>query len=140
MGTGPSTLMRHRIDGVVPDSPALNWRATVRQVGGSIGIPPLVTESMLVSSSIRYGIDWSDHTELSHSDELQTPILLFHAIDDPAVPVAVSDQFAASRPDLVTYLRVPLGGHVGSWNADPALYDAVLRAFLNEVPSPRHPG
>jgi uncharacterized protein len=51
------------------------------------------------------------------------------------VPVAVSDELRAAHPDLVEEVRVEGAGHVRSWNAEPAAYQARETAFLSCVGS-----
>lgn len=127
--------LSERTAGAILDAPALDWGASVDQVGGSIGLPSLLTAWSKLSFTLRYGIDWRDLTELPHVDDLRIPILLFHGVDDQKVPVEVSDALAEARPDIVTYRRLPGTGHVEAWNVDPAAYEAEVRSFLQEIAS-----
>jgi len=49
------------------------------------------------------------------------------------VPVATSDALAEARPDIVTYVRGAGVGHVRSWNAGTASYEASVRDFLERA-------
>jgi fermentation-respiration switch protein FrsA (DUF1100 family) len=60
-------------------------------------------------------------------------VLLFHGDDDTIVPIASSEAFAARRPDLVRYEKVPGATHVRAWNVDRARYEAAVREFLGTV-------
>ncbi len=71
-------------------------------------------------------------------DSFRHPKLLIHGDADRTVPIALADTLADSRPDIVTYLRVPGAGHVRSWNVDPDRYESTVRDFLATVaPAPR---
>lgn len=118
------------VRGVVLDAPVLDWGGTIRAAAVDRGVPTWLTPVAQTVISIRTGIRWQQLNLLERADELGVEILLFHGAEDDTVPVASSDALAAARPDLVTYVRVPGAGHVTSWNADPAAYDAALRDFL----------
>ncbi len=77
--------------------------------------------------------DWGELDYLSRADELGVPILLFHGDADDAVPVGTSDALAEALPEMVEYIRTPGVGHVRSWNADPAAYEAAVGDFLRSL-------
>jgi uncharacterized protein len=90
-------------EGAILDAPALDWEACVDRTGESVGVPSSVTGLSKLAFSVRFGISWEDLNELRHVEELHTPILLFHGVEDQMVPVRVSDSLARIRPDIVTY-------------------------------------
>lgn len=93
-------------------------------------IPPALTQVAKGLAGLRFDLDWGDLDYIDRAEELSTPVLLFHGEDDATVPIASSEQLAAARPDLVTFVRVPHAGHVLSWNVDPARYEQQVMAFL----------
>ncbi|HEU4461622.1 MAG TPA: hypothetical protein VFR75_03400, partial [Solirubrobacterales bacterium] len=81
----------------------------------------------------RIDADWDSLDAVSHPEDFQLPILLFHGDEDDVVPISTSDEFAAELPEWVTYFRVPEAGHTEEWNVDPRLYERRLGAFLRRV-------
>ena len=122
-----------RVVGAILDSPMLDFGATVDLAAEDRGLPALLTAIAKVVSSIRFGIDWQALDYLALADGLAAPVLLFHGSGDERVPVETSEAFAASRPDLVTYVPVEGASHVGAWNVDPEAYEAAVRGFLERV-------
>jgi hypothetical protein len=58
------------------------------------------------------------------------PLRVFHGTDDDTVPITITDELAAGRPDLVQVVRVEGARHVRSWNVDPRGYERRESAFL----------
>lgn len=51
----------------------------------------------------------------------QMPLLMVHSITDPVLPISQADELAKSyehAPQLLTYYRVPDGGHIGALSDD----------------------
>lgn len=124
-----------RVRGAILDAPVLDWGAAVDLEGKNRGLPQILTSVAKWISALRFGIDWEALEKADDVNRLNVPILLFHGGSDDRAPIEVSDRFAAARPDLVTYRRVPGGEHVGTWNVDPASYEAAVREFLKVVAS-----
>jgi fermentation-respiration switch protein FrsA (DUF1100 family) len=78
-------------------------------------------------------IDWRGLDHLDDPERYALPTLVFHGELDATVPVALSDAFAAARPDVVTYHRVPGAGHVRAWNLDRDGCEAALTRFLADL-------
>ena len=70
---------------------------------------------------------------LDRAGEISVPVLLFHSDADKRVPVSISERFAASRPDLVTYEFFAGAPHGGAWNVDSERYEAVVGEFVDRV-------
>jgi pimeloyl-ACP methyl ester carboxylesterase len=87
----------------------------------------------LTAAGWRLGVDWDALCYRDDCVRVTVPALLFHGVDDPLVPIATSDAFAAARPDLVEYVRVARAGHVRSWNVGPQAYEARVEAFLRRI-------
>jgi len=126
------------IDAVVFDAPnidleqAVDLGASQRSlpvVGGPIPGTLVATAKALTAAQLDFS--WSEFDYLARADEYSHPMLVFHGTPDETVPVEVSRTLAEKRPDLVTYVETS-GEHVGSWNADPAAYEAALRTFLSQ--------
>lgn len=119
-----------RVRGVVLDSPVLDWEATISHGTRERRLPGSLTPFAMSVARLRAGVPWGGLDQVARAGEWSVPVLLAHGAADPSVPVATSDAFAAARPDLVEYLRVPGAGHVRAWNVDPAGYERALRRFL----------
>ena len=122
-----------RVAGVILDSPVLDLEAVVDWGARSRFAPWPFKDVGKAIAGGRFDIDWAGLNYLRRADELAAPILLFHGGDDEKVPVRTSDQLAAARPDLTTYVRVAGAGHVRSWNSDPETYEAAVNDFLLRV-------
>jgi pimeloyl-ACP methyl ester carboxylesterase len=122
-----------RVSGVILDAPMVNFNATVDLGAHQKGYPGVITTIGKAVSSYRFGVDWGALDYLKHVDELSSPILLFHGDADTTVPMETSDALAESRPDIVTYIRVPGAPHVCSWNLDPTAYEAAIHNFLVDL-------
>jgi uncharacterized protein len=122
-----------RVRAAILDAPVLDWGAAVDLEGQNRGLPQILTTAAKSISGFRFGLDWDALEKLDEADRLKTPILLIHGASDDRAPVDVSGRFAAARPDLVTYRRVPEAEHVGAWNVDPGAYETLVRNFLRDV-------
>lgn len=119
--------------GTILDSPALNWGPVLRQVARSMRLPGWLVPGVMTTAAWRARIDWAALNHVAAAHRLTCPVLLTHGDRDGVVPVELSDAYAESRPDLVTYRRVADAGHVAAWNCDPGGYDAAVGAFLNQL-------
>jgi uncharacterized protein len=124
-----------RVSGVVLDAPALDLDATVEHGAAQRELPVVgelpgpLTDTAQWIAGWRFDLDW-DAVDYLPADWLAVPALVFHGTDDEIVPVSISDELAADRPDLVDLVRVEGTGHVRAWNADPQAYDERVTAFL----------
>ena len=118
--------------GVILDAPLLDLEAIVDEESRNRGVPGLLTNLGKAIAGWRFDIHWGEVDYLSRADELTVPILLFHGEADDTVFVETSDTLAEIRPDIVTYVRSAGIGHVRSWNADPAAYEATVREFVSQ--------
>jgi alpha-beta hydrolase superfamily lysophospholipase len=123
------------VRGVILDAPMLRFRSTVDFGLAEGGVPALYRWLPLWITGQRFDIDWDELDYLARARELRAPVLLFHGSDDDIILVALADELARARPDLVRYERVEGAHHVGAWNVDPARYEAALLAFLESVAS-----
>jgi uncharacterized protein len=126
------------VRGAILEAPNADIRDTIRlragealPIGGPIGASLLAAGRAVVS--LRTGLDFGAVDYVARADELSTPILLHHGVDDTKLPIATSEALAAARPDLVEFHPVPDAAHVRAWNEDPAAYEATLVAFLARI-------
>lgn len=122
-----------RVDGLVLDAPALDWRAILEYNATRMSLPSFAALPVEWAIDARTGVDWDSLDALRHPQSFHLPILLFHGDDDAVVPVATSEDFAAELPRWVTFYRLPGAGHTQSWNVDPDTYDHRLRHFLLQI-------
>ncbi|HEY6730576.1 MAG TPA: alpha/beta fold hydrolase [Solirubrobacterales bacterium] len=122
-----------KVAGLVLDAPALDWQAILSFNATQMGFPSFLSKPVEWAIGARIDADWTSLDAISHPDDFQLPILLFHGTDDDVVPVSTSDDFAAELPRWVTYFRVPEAGHTEEWNVDPRLYERRLGGFLQRV-------
>jgi pimeloyl-ACP methyl ester carboxylesterase len=127
------SALADRVVGVILDAPMLDFEATVDWGARDRFAPWPVKDVGKQIAAWRFDIDWGALDYVESAQKLSVPILLFHGDDDPKVPISTSDELSEARPDLVTYYRTTAAGHVRSWNADPAAYEAAVREFLGRV-------
>jgi pimeloyl-ACP methyl ester carboxylesterase len=125
--------LAERVRAVIFDAPLLDFGAAVDWGVRNVVVPGIVITTGKIIAESRFDFDFDELNYLKRADELTVPILLFHGDDDPTAPVTTSDALAEARPDIVTYVRVADAGHVRSWNAGPAAYEASVREFLERV-------
>jgi alpha-beta hydrolase superfamily lysophospholipase len=122
-----------RVSGLVLDAPVLDWKHVLSYNATEMGFPALVANPLEWAIGARIDADWDSLDALSHPQDFQLPILLFHGGEDDVVPISDSDDFAALLPRWVTYHQVPRAGHTEAWNVDPGLYERRLGAFLDRA-------
>lgn len=127
------SLLADHVEGVILDSPMLDLGATVDLGGQNRNLPQFLTTVAKIISEFRFNIDWAALDYLSRVEEISVPVLLFHGDADKTVPVMISEMFAASRPDVVTFELFEDAPHVGAWNVDPETYESAVREFVDQV-------
>ncbi|WP_066518759.1 alpha/beta hydrolase [Curtobacterium ammoniigenes] len=133
---------RRMIQGVVLESPVVDWATVLRSQAAQLRLPPFVLP----------GVQWLLRTRLMHrvagaaepvdirsldmvarSAELDVPILILHSDDDGFVPSTASHALAGARPDLVRLEIAHTARHTKLWNHDADWFDARILAWLTEV-------
>lgn len=120
------------IRGLVLDSPIMDWDAVLDLQGRNRGLPGFVTWTAGRFAEWRANLDFADFDQRVYAPQLTVPALIFVDESDTMVPLRPAQQFAAARPDLVTLVTTCGAGHVSSWNANPAAYEAALSGFLGQ--------
>ncbi len=118
------------VKGVVFDSPVLDIEPVAEQFASDHNTPGVVAWLGRRLVAVRFGMDWRALDQVRRSDEFDVPILLLYGAQDPVTPVKTFEQFAASRPDIVTRVRFEQGGHADLWNIDAARYENAIAEFL----------
>ena len=130
---------RHKIIGLVLDSPVIAWGPTMELHGDLNRIPTPVQRAaqVLLNSDqapffvgMEGPLDIGELNFVDRADELDRPILLMHSADDGYVPVEPSRALAEARPDIVTYEEFDTAGHTRLWNYDSDRWLAAIRVWL----------
>lgn len=123
------------VEVVVLDSPMLDFGGAIDHQAKRISILGMAVPRSLVFaakklSSWRFGVEWNRLDYTAQADHYETPMLIFHGVEDDAVPIEPCRRLARARPDLVELVETEQAGHVVSWNVAPERYEARLLAFL----------
>lgn len=123
-----------RVSRVVLDAPNIVLAETIRLGTREKKATPLMIELGMWIADLRWHVDWDATDYVQRAAQFLTiPALVFHGTSDHVVPVAVSRRLEAVVPGLVELVEAQAAGHVMSWNADPARYEARLEAFLRRA-------
>ncbi|ROP66963.1 putative alpha/beta-fold hydrolase [Curtobacterium sp. PhB115] len=140
------TLLRSRfaglVDGVVLESPVVDWHAVLKSQSQLMGLPrPVrkVAQRLLRTpvlhrlAGLQQPVDLRELDMVTRSAELTVPILILHSDDDGFVPSSASHDLARARPDLVRLEVQTTARHTKLWNHDADWFDARILAWLTEV-------
>ncbi|KQO64936.1 alpha/beta hydrolase family protein [Curtobacterium sp. Leaf261] len=134
------------VDGVVLESPVVDWDAVLRSQSEVLRLPRFVrpaVERLLRTpvlhrvSGARRMIDLRELDMVARAGELHVPVLVLHSDDDGFVPSSASHDLATARPDIVRLEVATDARHTKLWNHDAGWFDAKITAWLNEVVRPR---
>ena len=125
---------------MILDSPPADLATNVDAIGDTRSLPIVglpIPESLetvaLWVAELRYGIDSDDYDWLSDADQMAAPTLIFQGGLDTTVDQSVARELAAAMGSTATLVEQPDAQHVGSWNVDPAAYDAAIEVFLDDA-------
>lgn len=130
---------RHRIAGVILESPVVDWRTVLRfQAKLNRVRPPLPDLAMsALQLPLTARLSGADEPILfdrldmvARADELPAPILILHSDDDGFVPVDASRALQEARPDLVTMPRFTVARHTKLWNYDERGWSTAITTWL----------
>lgn len=152
MGGTASTLAatrgahRDAVDGLVLDSPALDWHGLLQHQARRAGIPrPIAALAvrLLEVGRVRGGDPASPGLAALSQPELgrglAVPTLIHVSAGDTYVPEDGALEFAARHSDLVVLRRQLVGEHVKLWNVDPVAWEAATERFVRALPDPVPP-
>jgi alpha-beta hydrolase superfamily lysophospholipase len=134
------------VDGVVLESPVVDWDAVLRSQSAVLHLPRFVrpaVERLLRTpvlhrlSGARRPIDLRELDMVARAGELHVPVLVLHSDDDGFVPSSASHDLAAARPDIVRLEVATEARHTKLWNHDADWFDAKITGWLTEVVRPR---
>ncbi|MDI2098035.1 alpha/beta hydrolase family protein [Ruicaihuangia caeni] len=132
------------VDGLVLESPVIDWVDTIRLQGDLVRMPrPVTTAAVRLLTSplaprltgVSAPIDFDSLDFVARAGELRTPTLLLHSDEDGFVPPAPSRALARSRPDLVTYRRWRTARHTRLWNLDRNRWEQQVSDWLRGLES-----
>jgi uncharacterized protein len=124
---------RHRVGGLVLDSPVLHWQSTVRALAAFHRVPAPLLPLGVRAAEARTGLPAERTAAAADPDRLRVPALIFHGPNDALAPWDASRRLAERRRDLVTLHTVQDASHAAMWNADPDVYEETLRRFLTPL-------
>jgi alpha-beta hydrolase superfamily lysophospholipase len=140
LGTLQTSDLAGSIEAVILDSPPADLVTNIDAIGDTrslpvvgLPIPESVETVAMWVAELRYGIDFDDYDWLSEADQMAAPTLIFQGGLDTTVDQSVARELAAAMGSTATLVEQPEAQHVGSWNVDPAAYDAAITAFLDDA-------
>ncbi|WP_288782382.1 S9 family peptidase [uncultured Kocuria sp.] len=131
---------QHLIKALVLDGPVVDWFELIRYHSRMQRLPlrlgQLVSDLLAepraaMMTGLGAPILLSDLDWLSRSDELLTPTLILHSVDDEFVPVNTSVDLA-SRNSLVELVPFHKARHTKEWNVDPERWKQAVVEWLPE--------
>ena len=139
-----ATRSTHRelINGIVLDSPVVNWNDVLAYQGKLLRLPAPVAVGAVHVLSQRWGglftgqeapIDFHRLDFVARAGELALPMLVMHSDDDGYVPSTASRQLAELRPDIVTFVPFTVATHTRLWNYDRDKWNAAIAEWLAVV-------
>lgn len=131
------------LDGLVLDSPAVEWRSILAYHARAMHLPELSTVLAMgflsspaarMITGLQQPIDLDELDVVARAKELDLPILLMHSLDDLYVPADASVALAEARPDIVRFEEYTVAGHTRLWNAYPERWTSEIADWLSRVP------
>lgn len=143
-----SRYSAHRgiIDGIVLDSPALDWPQILRHQARLAKLPNFMTGlamKFLQRGWVRGAVSGSRGTDIAALDAdriaefITKPTLIHVSEEDSFVSWQGALRVANLKPELVV-LRQVSGEHVKLWNVDPEGWEAATEQFVRRLSLTRH--
>lgn len=131
------------VDGLILDSPALDWTALLRHQASLLRVPRVIADigigmldTGVVHTGEAGGITLADLTPEAFAKLLTVPVLIHASTRDTFVPCEGSQRLAAARPDTVQLRLQEEGEHVRLWNACPDAWESATEQFARALPNP----
>ncbi|MGK0716245.1 alpha/beta hydrolase family protein [Leucobacter sp. W1153] len=135
---------RALIDGLVLDSPGLDWGIILRRQARLAGLPEFTARvgmKLMRQGIVRGAVPWQRGTDFdsmspdSLAPLLRAPVLMHVSPGDSFVPWRGSLRLKQLRPDLVR-IREGSGEHVKLWNVDPLRWESETEEFVRNLGAP----
>lgn len=134
---------RDIIDGLVLDSPGIDWTGLLTSNGLDRRVPKWVAGigveligRGVIASGEEAGIDFRSLSPEYFAERLRVPVLIQASSADRVVPWDGARLLASLRPELVQLRSVAGAGHVRLWNVDPDGWESSVRTFVTALPRP----
>lgn len=131
------------VDGVILDSPGLDWSELLRHQANHMRVPHPITDAGIallgrgiVRAGVSGGIPFDELSPERFARDLRVPVLIHASDADTFVPSAAAHRLAAARPELVQLRLTPDAEHVRLWNADPEGWERETARFARALPQP----
>lgn len=130
------------IDGLVLESPVVDWRTTLRYQGDALHLPPSMQDVVLaILGAPRLSaitgqsapIDFDALDLVRGAARITVPVLILHSDDDGFVPSTASRALAEARPDLVQLESFAVARHTKLWNIDSERFESAIRGWLSRL-------
>lgn len=137
--------LAHLVQGVVLESPVIDWVTVLRFHAALSGLPrPVGEAAMALLGAPGAGafvgtddpIDLASLDLVARAEELTVPVLILHSDDDGYVPIDASLALIEARPDLVTLERFARARHTRLWNYDSERWEGAVRRWLTRLDDP----
>ncbi|PRI12137.1 alpha/beta hydrolase family protein [Leucobacter massiliensis] len=134
---------RSLVDGLVLDSPGIDWTALLRYHAAARSAPRFVADlgiGLLGRGIVRAGepggLAIAGLSAEAFAEKLEVPVLIHASEGDTFVPCDGARRLAELRPELVQLRLQPRGEHVRLWNVDPESWERVTEVFARALPRP----
>lgn len=131
------------VDGVILDSPGLDWTELLRHQADTMRVPRAITDAGLsllgrgiVRAGVAGGIPFDELSPERFARELRVPVLIHASDSDTFVPSAAAHRLAAASPELVQLRLTADAEHVRLWNVDPEGWESETARFAAALPRP----
>ncbi|MWV60852.1 alpha/beta hydrolase [Rathayibacter sp. VKM Ac-2754] len=134
------SALRHLVRGLVLVSPATEWRRTMANVAGKMGLPfPNVCARLAEVALTRWPltsiVGLSGPVDLDQLDwtarnRVTVPSLVIHSAGDRKIPFDSSLAFVAQHPDTATLWESSGADHAWEYNVDAQLFTSTVAAWL----------
>lgn len=134
---------RRVIDGIVLDSPGIDWHALLRYQAtqsriprGIAGMSLAMLQHGIVRGGEPGGIDFPALNAERFASEIDLPVLVHVSEGDTFVPPDAAIRFARMNPRYVQLRLQQEGEHVKLWNVDPEGWERETLTFVRALPKP----